>query len=129
MPLERLHRVQDRFDHCFVAGARVDHDVKVLTSGPVHSEMLFDKGCAILVDCLRQLDCFLLALAPLLEAANFLVEGSVDEDVIYIGEIAQVVCGASADDDTVAFLRRPPNKLFGNLANAVRIRQFQAGRV
>ena len=94
-----------------------------VTIGPVSAKVLPDKGGAIVIDRLDELDCPLPALARPLHPANPFLDWRIDEHVKGVRAILERVSRAPPDDHASAFAGRGQDDATGDAVDVIRVRQ------
>src|SRR5215813_7670507 len=89
--LHTVDGVQDRVDGSALAHIGIHHQMELVPVGPVHVEILLDESRAFLIDSLGEMRGITFALATGTQAADLVLERSVDENVEGVAATLQVI--------------------------------------
>src|ERR1700730_5554700 len=92
---------------------------------PFDAEVLLDEICTVAIHSLSKLNRFLLAVSIFLQAAHLALKRSIDKHVKRICSRLKIVGGTASDDHAVARVRGAFYDFFRNLADAIRVHDFQ----
>src|ERR1700681_1118394 len=96
---------------------------------PFDPEMLLDEGRAFAIDSLGKFNSFRLGSFLQLQPAHLFFKWRIDEHMERVRAIAQIIRRTAPNDHRMAFGGRRSDEFFGQVANALSIRDFHPGLI